>query len=83
MLERLQKQTNEKTVKLPFAIELHWIDQNGTILKDGEIFLNELLSYLSEEFEGGHPLGEKRSAPGGSIRAVSITMHRSCCSETC
>ena len=38
----------KKEKKLPFKIHLHWIDYNETILKDGELFLNDLLEYFSE-----------------------------------
>jgi hypothetical protein len=41
----------KKSKKLPFDIELHWIDRNPTVIKDGEAFLNEILSALSD-FEG-------------------------------
>ncbi len=38
----------KKEKKLPFKIHLHWIDHNETILKDGEIFLNQLLEHFSD-----------------------------------
>ena len=41
LLERYQKQK-----KLPFSIHLEWIDKNGTILKDGELFLAKLLDHF-------------------------------------
>ena len=40
-----------KAKKLPFKVELEWIDYNETILKDGELFLNSLLAHFSD-FEG-------------------------------
>jgi hypothetical protein len=41
----------EKEKKLPFKIELEWIDYNETILKDGELFLADLLARFSN-FDG-------------------------------
>jgi hypothetical protein len=37
--------------KLPFEIQLHWIDRNPTVIKDGEAFLNEILAAFSH-FDG-------------------------------
>ena len=46
VLERFKKER-----KLPFAVHLHWIDYNSTILKDGELLLNAILSTFSD-FDG-------------------------------
>lgn len=47
ILDGLLGDSKEK-LRLPFSIELHWIDQNPTILKDGEAFLERILSSFPE-----------------------------------
>ena len=47
LLDGLKDQKTLK-LKLPFSIELLWIDHNETILKDGEIFLSQLLAIFPE-----------------------------------
>jgi hypothetical protein len=47
----LEKNKTAKKIKLPFKIQLVWIDHNETILKDGKIMLAELFECFPE-FEG-------------------------------
>lgn len=42
ILDRFQNET-----KIPFKIELHWVDHNESILEDGKVFFAELLQGLS------------------------------------
>ncbi len=51
LAEKAPKSKAGTKVKLPFAIQLVWIDHNETILKDGEQMLGELFN-LFTEFEG-------------------------------
>jgi hypothetical protein len=41
----------KKKSKIPFKIELVWIDHNGTILKDGELLLARITENFSSQFE--------------------------------
>ena len=45
------KEPNSSKIKLPFSVELVWIDHNETILKDGQILLSRILT-LFPEVEG-------------------------------
>ncbi|MBS1958514.1 MAG: hypothetical protein JST80_03495 [Bdellovibrionales bacterium] len=47
VFERLATEMNEKG-RVPFKIELHWIDHNKAILDDGKIFFERLLGELGE-----------------------------------
>ena len=38
----------KKSKKLPFAIQLHWIDRNATVISDGEAFLQKVLERFSD-----------------------------------
>jgi len=47
----VQKGKSSRKVPLPFKIQLVWIDQNETILKDGQALLASLIHFFPE-FEG-------------------------------
>jgi hypothetical protein len=46
LLERYKRQQ-----KLPFDVQLHWIDRNATVIEDGQAFLQTILEKFSN-FEG-------------------------------
>lgn len=45
----------DKTKKIPFKVEMVWIDRNKTILEDGGLLLNNFLSYM-DEYDGDFQL---------------------------
>jgi hypothetical protein len=48
ILDGLLEGASARKTTLPFSIELHWIDHNATIMKDGEAFLERILACFPE-----------------------------------